>query len=301
MNKENSYDDSNSSTIPLDDFNPELIKIINNTSFLLQNTNSINLIDNNNNALIASNHFIPKIQSNNNHNKNKQLDKPVASGKNEEKRKYCKKQGSKTLLTLPKNNMGRKRKNDPSIGKHNKYTGDNLRRKCKQIILSSALDFINKNIKKIYNNNIGNGIFRKELLPLKNCQQYDITINFNYKLLNKTLGEIFSENISSKYTNYLPNHNQMIIKRLLDEKDEDKKSFFKKLFKITFSQCLKRFIGIDSIEELDGFKTFYEYKEMSKDEPDYIDALKFYFLKFEEIINNSKQRQLKSKKDKEEL
>ena len=36
-------------------------------------------------------------------------------------------------------------------------------------------------------------------------------IEYNMNLLKKTLGEIFSDNISYRYTNYCKNHNKIII------------------------------------------------------------------------------------------
>ena len=192
---------------------------------------------------------------------------------------------------------GRKTKEDDSIRKHNKYTTDNLRRKCKYILINNILDFINEKIKEIYDSNIGDGMSKKELLPLSQKNKYEIGIEFNKKLLNKTIGEIFSDNISQKFTYYLPNHNQTIIQRLLNDKDEYKKNCLQKLFNITFLQCLKKFIGIESIEELDGLKTFYEIKNISKEEPEYINALKYYFLKFEENVKKERgKKNLTTKK-----
>ena len=192
---------------------------------------------------------------------------------------------------------GRKTKEDDSIRKHNKYTTDNLRRKCKYILINNILDFINEKIKEIYDSNIGDGMSKKELLPLNQKAKFEIGIEFNKKLLNKTIGEIFSDNISQKFTNYLPNHNQTIIQRLLNDKDEYKKNCLQKLFNITFLQCLKKFIGIESIEELDGLKTFYEINSILKEEPEYINTLKYYFLKFEENVKKERgKKNLTTKK-----
>ena len=57
-----------------------------------------------------------------------------------------------------KRRLGRKRKNDDSPGLHNKFSSDNLIRKCKHIILSKVIDFINQKIKDIYNGKIGDNI-----------------------------------------------------------------------------------------------------------------------------------------------
>ena len=95
------------------------------------------------------------------------------------------------------------------------------------------MNFINEKIKEIYNGNIGNGMSKKELLPINQKSKYEMGIEFNKKLLNKTIGEILSDNISHKFTYYLPNHNRIIIKRLLSDKDEYKKKSLQALFNDT--------------------------------------------------------------------
>ena len=116
---------------------------------------------------------------------------------------------SKTLLN-------QKRKNN-SNGKHNKFSEDNLQRKCITIILNISLEFINKRIKQIYNGNIGKGANCKKLLNI-NMKPYFYKVDFIKSLLHKTLGEIFSDKISQKYTNYLSNYNIVMINSLLNEK-----------------------------------------------------------------------------------
>ena len=93
----------------------------------------------------------------------------------------------------------------------------------------------------------------------------------------------------------------MIIKRLLNEKDENKKTCFQKLFKITFLQCLEKFIGINDIEELEGFQTFNEYKKQLNEEPKYIETLKNFFLNFEKDIVSKKGRKPKNRKIKDNI
>ena len=83
---------------------------------------------------------------------------------------------------LKGNLLNRKTKSeDPK--KHSKFAGDNLRRKLKNIILNYALEFLNKKIKQIYKENIGNGIFKKELLPINNSIKSNTSVEFNINLL----------------------------------------------------------------------------------------------------------------------
>ena len=87
----------------------------------------------------------------------------------------------------------------------------------------------------------------------------------------KTLGEIFSQKISSRYTSYPPDHNSSLIKKLTSDEDEDenKKNYFKNLFGITFVDCLKHFRGSQKREELEGMKEFDDIKSKYENDEDY--------------------------------
>ena len=184
--------------------------------------------------------------------------------------------------------LNKKRKNN-SNEKHTKFAEDNMERKCINIILNICLEFINKSIKKIYNGNIGKGVNCKQLFSI-NLQPYFYTVDFKKNLLHKTLGEIFSDQISMKYTNYLSNYNIMMIENLLNEKEQDKKKYLEKLFGITFLQCVKKFVGIYNSEELEGFITFNEYKGKLNEDSKYLQVLKEYLINFEENINKKKSK-----------
>lgn len=182
---------------------------------------------------------------------------------------------------------------------HNKFSDDNLRRKCKHLVIKSAMELTNNKIKEIYNGNIGKGIFRKELQTLNQSQKSNATINYNKDFLTKTLKNIFSEKISSRITNLLPSHNKLLIEKLLNEEDENKRIYFNKLFNINFIQCLNHFIGKERIYELEGLKCFNEIKDeilkkYTEDGQDYIESLEYYLQNYEDIIY--KKRSRKSRK-----
>ena len=92
------------------------------------------------------------------------------------------------------------------------------------------MKFINDRIKDIYVGNIGNigkNIYKNQFISLNKALQSDITIEFNKNMLNKTLGEeIFSEEVSTRYSDYPKDFNKTLIKRLLNDKDEKKKINF---------------------------------------------------------------------------
>ena len=186
--------------------------------------------------------------------------------------------------------LGRKRRKDYCNGEHNKYSDDNLRRKAKNLVLDYTMDFLNETIKKVYNGNIGEGISIKKLLPLNRSFKCDTTIQHNKDILNKTLADIFSGNISTRYTYYSPNHNFELINRLLNEKDEFKRLYFKKIFNLTFLQCIKCFSGNETCEELKELKKFSEIKSKFTDETEYINQLEYYLIKFENIIKSKKSK-----------
>ena len=199
---------------------------------------------------------------------------------------------NKKYFSLKK--LDKNRENFNSFEKHTKFSSDNLQRKCLTIILNNTLDFINNRIKKIYKGNIGNGMNCKKLLNVQ-LKSNLFTIDFIKNLLHKTLGEIFSDNIRIRYTNYIPDYNFLMIKKLLNEKDQDKRIHLEKLFGITFLQCAKKFAELDNSEELDGFITFNEYKDKLNQEPEYLEALKDYLINFEENIRRKKAKNKKNK------
>ena len=199
---------------------------------------------------------------------------------------------NKKYFSLKK--LDKNRENFNSFEKHTKFSSDNLQRKCLTIILNNTLEFINNRIKKIYKGNIGNGMNCKKLLNVQ-LKSNLFTIDFIKNLLHKTLGEIFSDNIRIRYTNYIPDYNFLMIKKLLNEKDQDKRMHLEKLFGITFLQCVKKFAELDNSEELDGFITFNEYKDKLNQEPEYLEALKDYLINFEENIRRKKAKNKKNK------
>ena len=179
---------------------------------------------------------------------------------------------------------------------HNKFSDDNLRRKCKHIILFYIMEFINKKIYSMYEGNLGNNIYRKEILTLNKSQKTNSNISYNRSFVNKKISEILSDNISSRYTNFLPEHNKLLIERLKTDKDENKSLYFNKLFDLTFTECLDYFIGKITIKELNGMKRFENVKDLLGDDKEYINVLKYYFENFENIINNKSPRKPKNNK-----
>ena len=228
--------------------------------------------------------------NNTNEKMNELKTKPTTNDlKNENSEKISHNEAVGTNLTIIKKKRGR----PGTTGNHNKFSDDNIRTKCKHLILKSVLEFINKKIEEKYNGNIGQGIFIKKLLVINQKQKSDASIQFNKDFLDKTLGDIFSENISSRYTTYPPNHNNILIKELLNDKDESKNTYFKKLFSLTFSDCLKHVRGSQIKEELEGLKGFDNINSEFENDEDYLKIIKYYIMNYEDIIRNKRVRKIK--------
>ena len=199
-----------------------------------------------------------------------------------------------TLLNKKRNNDDIKK----SKKKHTKFSYDNLKHKCKHLVIESLMKFINEKIYEAYEGNIGNGLTIKKLLKMNQSQKANANVEFNKKFITKNLKEIFSQNITQKISLYEPDHNKRLIDKLLSEK----KDKFEKLFNLTFIQCLEHFVGDKEIEELKGLKLFSELKEeivkkYEKDGESYYQNLNIFLKEFEKKINRAKPRKKRDKKD----
>jgi len=221
-------------------------------------------------------------------------------------------QGVQIFNKKDKNNKeikkrGRKRKrndnesdNNKTLKTHTKFTDDNLTKKSKNIILKYALKFINEKIEEIYQGDIGEGKFKKELKIISQKNKVKSTVNIDKSFLDKNLKDIFSENISGRFNNFPKTYNKTLIESLLNEEDEEKKSYFIELFNITFSDCLDYFMdNKNNNKKLEGFVKFSSIKEslIHQEGKNYIDAFIYFLKNFKDIINNKKSRR-RNKDDK---
>ena len=207
---------------------------------------------------------------------------------------------------------GRKRKrdnmddnnNNDELKIHNKFSDDNLRKKCKNIVLKNTLEFINEKIKELFKDKVGHGKFKKELKILDQEKKVKSTVTFDKSFIKKTLKEIFSGDISVRFFNYPRNYNKILIESLLEDKDEERRKYFIKLFDITFIDCLKYFREDKEallIGELHGLKKISSIKEelITEHGNEYFETFVNYLHNFEEIINNKRGR--KRSKEKNEI
>lgn len=181
--------------------------------------------------------------------------------------------------------------------KHKKLDDQNMRKECKSILLDCILDFINKKIGELYNITIGNVKNTKLFQNLNQKQISENKIKFNKDFINRTLKDIFSEKIKSRITTFIPFHNLQLVKQLTNEKDIDKRNYFNKFFNLTFLQCLKHFRGSESYEELKGMKLLKDVIDEHLNDKNYIEVLKYYFSKYEDILKKKKSRNRRKKSE----
>ena len=182
---------------------------------------------------------------------------------------------------------------------HTKYANDNMIRKIKCIIINHMMEFINKKIEEKYKN-IGNGIRIKKLLKMKKEQVSNSETNYNIGFLNKKLKDIFSENITKRYSIYPLEKNKILVEKLINEQDLEKKEYFNVLFNLTFIDCVEHFINkkyIPILHDLELFEEIIKVPEKAKliskninEDADYIESVKYYLENYENILRKIKVR-----------
>ena len=164
--------------------------------------------------------------------------------------------------------------------------------------MNSILKFINKKIYTLYSHESKIALKEKRLLKLKQNQKIKSSTNYNKSFLNKTLKEIFSEDISTKYSRYSRSHNKDLIEFLIKEKDEIKKNIFNNIFKLNFLDYLKHFRGSVLSDELQGMNQINKYlkeDKKGKNDEEYSTAFCLFINNLENIIMEKKARKKKNK------
>ena len=123
------------------------------------------------------------------------------------------------------------------------YYFDILRRKLKTLVINNAFIFINGKIK---NSNFKIRNIEGDIKREKKIVEERI-------FMDKTLGEIFSNKVSDRFSTIQNkvDYNKEKIDKLRNINNE-----LKNIFDITFIQCLNHFIGKESLELLNGMTTF---------------------------------------------
>ena len=143
---------------------------------------------------------------------------------------------------------------------------------------------------------------------LNKKQVSNAKITDNKVFMKKTLAEIFSDSISTRYTNLPKNKNEVLIQELINEKDEAKRKYFQKLFNLNFLECVDHFSNKRPVDILKGLITFEQMKnnpvEIKKKHitianDNYLENLDYYFMNYENILSGKFSRNRGKKNNKE--
>ena len=188
-------------------------------------------------------------------------------------------------------NLNKKRNRDKNIN-NKKINFDKMFRRIKMSILDAIIRFINHKIEIDYNYDIGKGICEKKILQIDKKELTHSKVEENKKFLFKNLKDILATNISKKYTNYKKTHNIELIEKLLN-KGED----YKKIFELTFLDCVEYIRGTKNISILDGLDKIddiikIEEQKMDKDEiENFVDFIMDYENTLDRKIGRNSKKQ----------
>ena len=204
------------------------------------------------------------------------------------------KEDLKNIHSHIKKAKGRKLKNSKDQGFHNKFTFDNIIRKIKAISMQSFFNFFNNKIKEVYKDSEV-----KSLWGLKKLNQSQIAnsnIEYNRLFFEKSLKDIFSDNITTKWKTEGRDHNKKLIEKLLNEENKEKKIIFEKILNYKFIDIVKYLRGeregLDELKCLDFDE--YMWNKIKKDE-NYLKDFKYNMENIEKLIQNKKPRNRQKK------
>ncbi len=204
------------------------------------------------------------------------------------------KEDLKNIHSHIKKAKGRKLKNSKEQGFHNKFTFDNIIRKIKAISMQSFFNFFNNKIKEVYKDSEV-----KSLWGLKKLNQSQIknsNIEYNRLFFEKSLKDIFSDDITTKWTTEGRDHNKKLIEKLLNEENKEKKIIFEKILNYKFIDIVKYLRGeregLDELKCLDFDE--YMWNKIKKDE-NYLIIFKNNMENIEKLIQNKKPRNRQKK------
>jgi hypothetical protein len=207
------------------------------------------------------------------------------------------KEDLKNIHSHIKKAKGRKLKNSKDQGFHNKFTFDNIIRKIKAISMQSFFNFFNNKIKEVYKDSEV-----KSLWGLKKLNQSQIknsNIEYNRLFFEKSLKDIFSDDITTKWKTEGRDHNKKLIEKLLNEENKGKKIIFEKILNYKFIDIVKYLRGeregLDQLKGLDFDE--YMWNKIKKDE-NYLIIFKNNMENIEKLIQNKKPRIKKKYKNK---
>ena len=179
-----------------------------------------------------------------------------------------------------KRDIGRKKKENIIERKHNKYCADNIIKKIKLKLLEGFLKFVNKVINESlnksklieynkvlrnYNKNIDKS---EDLLKMIDYKYIDrLNKKKDLSLLYMPFKELFSKEVSPRYSTLKPDSNRIIIEKLIKEEDGNENIDFALNLKFkdwidvfTYKKGFKSIINLQN-ENLENLIEYFEYAD----------------------------------------
>jgi hypothetical protein len=194
--------------------------------------------------------------------------------------------------------LGRKTKNSCQKGAHDKYCYDNMTKKLKQLLMNSILNFVNTTIIKEEKETSAqkrkkNSKWKVNLTPclVKIDQNIigNIKVEYNISLLNLSLKEILSKDITSKIKKFDKDYNKKIIEEIYQKKQKEKTI---NILNMTLNQCINHLTNKEYYIELQGLEKEYENiinkLKNSGETDEYIELFKDLLGRFEEFYKNKR-------------
>ena len=207
--------------------------------------------------------------------------------------------------TFPQNNnlnimvkltkRGRKLKNSNEERNHNKKTFDNLLRRIKHCLLKGLKVLINKKIKDVFQNDEKLSFLK--ILTLDQKQSNNSSVEFNRLFIHKSIKDIFSGKLTTKYKRKdLEKNNEESIKTLLSVKDIEKRNIFENIFNLEFIDVVNFIVGKrNDLVQLNELRLTEKFlKDMLIDE-EYSKIIFYTMENMEEILKNKKSRKRNKK------
>ena len=161
---------------------------------------------------------------------------------------------------IRKKSCGRIKKGSDEIGFHTKYSEDNIIVKMKNYLFNSIKDLLNNSF--IYPN-----LNQKPFLKLVKGKNQSIKRDVNLELLKTKLKDIFSEDISCKYSTKDKSNNIVLIQKIYEEQKE---TDIIQILELTFGELLNIFRGTVLPELQEKITHIHYIKEKFRCLPDYL-------------------------------
>ena len=182
-----------------------------------------------------------------------------------------------------RNTRGRKRKDDPSQGRHTKFSDDDMIRTIKSSFFELIRNYINSFLKK------------QILVKVNSKINKENKVDFNLKLFGLKMKDILSfEPVTGKYKNY---NNSIVIKKIYKEKTQEKVI---QILDMTFQECFESYTKKNPSQHLEGLDKLYEQlieSKKNKESMEYIEKYKKVAENLVDIFKHKRSRRSRKSKN----